>query len=64
LASSWLALASSVIVSFLLSPFVVNELGAAWYGVWGIAGQLTGSLYLLDLGVRESIIRYTCGLDV
>jgi O-antigen/teichoic acid export membrane protein len=59
LASSWLALGIGVVVSFLLSPFVVNQLGAAWYGVWAIAGQLTGSLYLLDLGVRESIIRYT-----
>jgi O-antigen/teichoic acid export membrane protein len=59
LASSWLALGVSVGISFLLSPFVVSHIGTAWYGVWAIAGQVTGSLYLLDLGVRESIIRYT-----
>lgn len=59
LASSWLALGIGVAVSFFLSPFVVNKLGAAWYGVWALAGQFTGYLYLLDFGVRESVIRYT-----
>jgi len=59
LASSWLALGVGVAVSFFLSPFVVNQLGAAWYGVWAVAGQFVGYLYLLDFGVRESVVRYT-----
>lgn len=59
LASSWLALGIGVAISFFLSPFVVNRLGAAWYGVWAVAGQFVGYLYLLDFGVRESVIRYT-----
>lgn len=59
LASTWLALGVGVVVSFFLSPFVVNNLGAAWYGVWAVAGQAVGYLYLLDFGVRESVIRYT-----
>lgn len=59
LASSWLGLAVGVAVSFFLSPFVVNKLGAAWYGVWAISAQFVGYLYLMDFGVRESVIRYT-----
>jgi O-antigen/teichoic acid export membrane protein len=59
LASSWLGLGIGVAISFFLSPFVVNKLGAAWYGVWAVAGQFVGYLYLLDFGVRESVIRYT-----
>jgi O-antigen/teichoic acid export membrane protein len=59
LASSWLGLAVGVVVSFFLSPFVVNKLGAAWYGVWAISAQFVGYLYLMDFGVRESVIRYT-----
>jgi O-antigen/teichoic acid export membrane protein len=59
LASSWLGLAAGIGIAFFLSPFVVNKLGAAWYGVWAIAAQFTGYLYLLDFGVRESVIRYT-----
>jgi O-antigen/teichoic acid export membrane protein len=59
LASNWLALGVGIAISFFLSPFVVNKLGAAWYGVWAVASQFTGYLYLLDFGVRESVIRYT-----
>lgn len=59
LASNWLALGVGIAISFFLSPFVVNKLGAAWYGVWAVAAQFTGYLYLLDFGVRESVIRYT-----
>jgi O-antigen/teichoic acid export membrane protein len=59
LASSWLGLAVGVVVSFFLSPFVVNQLGAAWYGVWALSVQFVGYLYLMDFGVRESVIRYT-----
>lgn len=59
LASSWLGLAIGIVISFFLSPFVVNKLGAAWFGVWAVAGQFTGFLFLLDFGVRESVIRYT-----
>ena len=38
LASNWLGLAVGVLVSFFLSPFVVDKLGAAWYGVWAVTG--------------------------
>lgn len=59
LASSWLGLAVGIVVSFFLSPFVVNKLGATWYGVWAVASQFVGYLYLMDFGVRESVVRYT-----
>lgn len=59
LASSWLGLAIGIVVSFFLSPFVVNKLGSTWYGVWAVASQFLGYLYLMDFGVRESVIRYT-----
>lgn len=59
IASSWLGLGVGIGIAFVLSPFVVNRLGAAWYGVWAVAAQFTGYLYLLDFGVRESVVRYT-----
>lgn len=59
IASSWTALALNVLVSFFLSPFVVNKLGSVYYGIWALALQFTGYLHLLDFGVRESVIRYT-----
>ena len=57
--SNWVLLAMNVGISFMLSPFVVNKLGSVYYGIWAIAMQFTGYLYLMDFGVRESVIRYT-----
>lgn len=57
--TNWLALGVSIAVSFFLSPFVVRHLGSAYYGIWALTMQFTGYLYLLDFGVRESVIRYT-----
>lgn len=57
--SNWLALFVNIAVSFFLAPFVVNHLGAYMYGIWAVAMQFTGYLYLMDFGVRDSLIRYT-----
>jgi O-antigen/teichoic acid export membrane protein len=52
-------LAVNVGVAFFLSPYVVKHLGSVYYGIWALANQFIGYLYLLDFGVRESVIRYT-----
>lgn len=57
--SNWLALLINIVVSFFLAPFVVNHLGAEMYGIWAVAMQFTGYIYLMDFGVRDSLIRYT-----
>ncbi len=56
--SNWANLAVNIAISFFLAPFVVEKLGNTYYGIWVIMMQFTGYLYLLDFGVRESIIRY------
>lgn len=57
--SNWLNFAVNVLISFFLAPFVVRHLGSAYYGIWAVTLQFTGYIYLLDFGVRESVIRYT-----
>jgi O-antigen/teichoic acid export membrane protein len=57
--TNWLTLAVNVAVSFFLAPFVVQKLGSIYYGIWVLTMQFTGYLYLLDFGVRESVVRYT-----
>lgn len=57
--SNWLLLAVNIAVSFFMSPFVVKSLGSTYYGIWAISLQFTGYLFLLDFGVRESVVRYT-----
>ena len=56
--SNWANLVVNIGISFFLAPFIVHQLGNAYYGIWVIMMQFTGYLYLLDFGVRESIIRY------
>lgn len=59
IASNWVAIGINLVLSFFLAPFVVNKLGAALYGIWAVAMQFSGYLYLMDFGVRDSLIRYT-----
>jgi O-antigen/teichoic acid export membrane protein len=57
--SNWASLGLTIVISFFLSPFVVNKLGSVYYGIWALTLQFTGYLHLLDFGVRESVVRYT-----
>ena len=56
--SNWAGLLVNIVISFFLAPFIVHQLGNTYYGIWVIMMQFTGYLYLLDFGIRESIIRY------
>jgi O-antigen/teichoic acid export membrane protein len=57
-AANWAATVSTLVVSYFLAPFLVHRLGNAEYGVWVLALSITGSLYLLDLGLRSSVLRF------
>lgn len=56
--ASWGSFSLAAVGGLFLSPFVVHTLGATAYGVWVIIGSLTGSLGLLDLGVRSAVTRF------
>ena len=57
--ANWIAFLYVAIVGFLLSPYVVDHLGATRYGVWALIAGLVGYLGLLDLGIRQAVNRYT-----
>jgi len=57
--SNWAVLIINIVISFFLAPYVVNKLGNVYYGIWTVVMQFTGYLYLMDFGVRESVVRYT-----
>ncbi|MCB2173737.1 polysaccharide biosynthesis C-terminal domain-containing protein [bacterium] len=61
--SNWTILFLNIIISFFLTPFIVHQLGNVYYGIWAIVMQFTGYLYLMDFGVRDSVIRYTSRLN-
>ncbi|MGE0823689.1 MAG: MATE family efflux transporter [Candidatus Binatia bacterium] len=55
---NWLALATMVMVSFFLSPFIVQHLGNVAYGVWTIINSIVSYMGLLDLGLRGAVTRF------
>ncbi|HYL93050.1 MAG TPA: oligosaccharide flippase family protein [Alphaproteobacteria bacterium] len=56
--SNWLSYAVSVVVAFLLSPFVVHHLGNLAYGVWSLIVSLISFMGLLDFGLRGAVTRF------
>jgi O-antigen/teichoic acid export membrane protein len=58
IASSWVGFATNALVTLLLTPFVLAELGMARYGVWAVTASLIGYYGLLDFGVRGGINQF------
>jgi O-antigen/teichoic acid export membrane protein len=48
----------SIVIAFLLSPFLIHTLGDTNYGVWSVIAALTGYMALLDLGVSSAVAKY------
>jgi O-antigen/teichoic acid export membrane protein len=59
----WAGLVANIAISFFMAPFVVRSLGEVYYGIWALLSQFTGYLWLLDFGVRESVIKYVAEYD-
>jgi O-antigen/teichoic acid export membrane protein len=55
---SLLSFASSIILAFFLSPYILRQLGDARYGIWALFGELLSYYGLLDFGVRGALNYY------
>jgi O-antigen/teichoic acid export membrane protein len=56
--SNWFATAATLVVGFVLAPFIVHRLGNVSYGVWVLAVSSVGYLYLFELGMGSSVLRF------
>lgn len=56
---SYLTLTISVLVTLLYTPFMIRLLGQAEYGLYALIGSLAAYLSIMDLGLGNSIIRFT-----
>ncbi len=56
--SSWVALLVSQLIALVLTPMLINELGAEVYGVWLIASNLTGLFSFFDVGLSPAVISH------
>jgi len=57
--SQWVLVLYNMIVSFFLSPFIVNTLGNLYFGLWVTLIQFTSYMYLLDFGLRNTVVHRT-----
>ncbi len=58
IASNWVGYVVSAAVTLVLTPFVLNELGAARYGIWILTSSFVGYYGFLDLGFRAGVAQY------
>jgi O-antigen/teichoic acid export membrane protein len=48
----------TVIISFLMMPFVVSVLGDKWYGLWALIGGIIGYYAIIDFGILSATQRF------
>jgi len=59
---NWATFVFTVAITFVLSPYVVHNLGNTTYGIWVLLSSMVGYLGLLDFGVRGAVTRYVAKL--
>ena len=45
-------------IGFLLTPFIVHEIGLPAFGMWAVVGSLAGYLGLLDFGLGGAFVKF------
>lgn len=56
--TNWFAFATTLLVSFFLSPYLIHHLGDAQMGVWIFVESLLAYFTLFDLGIASCVIRF------
>lgn len=56
--SNWGSLATNILVGFLLTPYIITNVGKTGYGIWTLISSIIGYYGLLDLGVSSAIVRF------
>src|SRR5437773_506367 len=59
--SNWGVTIMTILMTFILTPFVIHRLGTEAYGTWALITSITGYLGLLVLGVPMASVRYFSG---
>ncbi len=55
---SYIFMAIEIFSGMFFTPFLIRSFGQAEYGIYSLVGTVTSYLYLLDMGMGNSIVRY------
>ena len=58
--ANWTGIAANSLVVLFLTPYVLHILGNERFGVYMIAHEALMYVWLLVMGMRESVTRFTC----
>jgi len=56
--TSYLSFAANILVTILLTPFLIHYLGQSGYGLWATLGSVLAYLSLLDLGLSGTSTKF------
>lgn len=56
--TNWLAFAATLLVGFVLTPYLVRRLGDGPYGVWAFVESVLAYFTLFDLGIAACVVRF------
>jgi O-antigen/teichoic acid export membrane protein len=57
-ASNWFAFAATLAVSFLITPYLIGNLGKPRYDVWCVVEAVLAYFTLLDMGLAACLVRH------
>ncbi len=57
-AASYLRFFVSMMVMFLLTPYIIRHVGQQEFGLWSLTFSVLGFFGLLDMGLSSSVVRY------
>ena len=55
----WLSTLTNIAVGLYMLPFLIHHLGETGYGVWVLVQSTVSYMYLLDLGLRTTVVRFS-----
>nr|MBN2278874.1 oligosaccharide flippase family protein [candidate division Zixibacteria bacterium] len=58
ISTSWASLGVRAILVFLVNPYIIHTLGNDRYGVWVLAVSIINYMTILDLGLKQALIRF------
>jgi O-antigen/teichoic acid export membrane protein len=60
---SYLLIMTKLIITLLITPFIVASLGLDGYGLYALVGAMATYLYILDFGMNDAILRFFVRLE-
>ena len=56
--TSWAGMAVTLAITFLFTPYLIDQLGKSQYGIWSLVFSLIAYMKLADAGMNQAVAKY------